>query len=208
MCLQAAGTFDSGSTFMRNLPCPVPFPPVVNGMEPVVHKQLRHVSELDVFKHLQQGGLVIAAKNGKVIEYAMKKLAETTIAGGDQGYPNFYYIEGPILIMSKVGDNYFWMIDYPIKYTPENFSKYVNTSKSWNIAKTAYQAGRKLLDLESPVIFFSASPPVQFKLKASAYACLPEGAPQSNTDYFYPGCATRSCLWGPDYGSGNWLTRV
>lgn len=207
-CLEAAGTFDSGSTFLRNLPCPVPFPPVVPGMEPTVQKQLRHVSELDVFQQLEQGGLVVAANNGKVIDYTMKKLMETTAAAGNQGYPDFYYIEGPIVVMSKVGDNYFWMIDYPIKYNPGNFSNYVNTSKNWNIAKTAYHAGIKLLNQNAPVIFFSANPAVQFQLRAAAYACLPDGAPQSNTDYYYPGCDSKSCLWGPRYGSGNWLTRV
>ena len=208
VCLQAAGTFDSGSTFLRNLPCPAPFPPVVDGMEVVAQKQLRHTSELDVYKHLEQGGMIVGAKNGKVIDYAMKKLMEATAAGGDQGYPNFYYIDGPVLIMSKVGKNYFWMIDYPIKYNPENFSNYVNTSTNWNIAKTAYQAGRKLLELDAPIIFFSADPGVQFQLRAAAYACLPDGAPQSNTDFYYPGCTSKSCLWGPDYGSGNWLMRV
>lgn len=207
-CVQAAGTFDSGSTFLRNLPCPVPFPPVVPGMDIVAHKQLRHLSELDVYKHLEQGGLIIAANDGDVVDYTMKKLIESTAAGGNQGYPNFYYINGPVLVMNKVGDNYFWMIDYPIKYNPENFSNYVNTSKNWNIAKTAYQAGKKLLNLDAPVFFFSADPAVQFKLQSTAFACLPEGSSESNTDYYYPGCDSKSCLWGPRYGSGNWQLHV
>jgi hypothetical protein len=207
-CLEAAGTFDSGSTFLRNLPCPVPFPPAVSGMKPIAHKQLQHVSELDVYKHLEQGGMIVGANDGKVADYAMKKLMEATAAGGNQGYPNFYYINGPVLIMSKVGENYFWMIDYPIKYNPENFSNYVNTSTNWNIAKTAYQAGRKLLNLNAPIFFFSADPATQFQLRAAAYACLPEGESQSNTDFYYPGCDSKSCLWGPRYGSGNWLLQV
>lgn len=207
-CLEAAGTFDSGSTFLRNLPCPVPFPPVVAGLEPIGQKQLMHVSELDIFQHLEKGGLIVGANKGKVIDYTMKKLMEATANLGGQGYPNFYYIDGPVLVMSKVGDNYFWMVDYPVKYNPENFSKYVNTSTSWNIAKTAYNAGKKLLNLDAPVIFFSADPSVQFQLRASAYACLPDGNPQSNTDSYYPGCNSKSCLWGPDYGSGNWLMQV
>lgn len=207
-CLDAAGTFDSGSTWLRNLPCPVPFPPVVPGFEPTAQKQLRHTSELDVYKHLQRGGLIVGAKSGDVISYVMKVLTEQTAAKGNQGYPSFYYIDGPVLIMSKVGDNYFWMTDYPIKYNPENFSNYVGTSKNWNIAKTAYQKGRQLLDLSAPIIFFSADPATQQQVFAAAAACMPEGEPQSNTDFYYPGCSTKSCLWGPDYGAGNWLTRV
>lgn len=207
-CLEAAGTFDSGSTFARNLPCPVPFPPVVPGMEPIAQKQLRHVSELDIYKHLKNDGLIIAANDGKVVEYAYKKLIENTAAAGNQGYPNFYYVDGPVLILNKVGDNYFWMTDYPIKYTPENFANHVNTSTSWNIAKTAYNHGKKLLNLDAPVIFFSACPKVRSKLRAAAFACLPKGDAQSNTDYYYPGCNSKSCLWGPDYGSGNWLMQV
>lgn len=207
-CLEAAGTFDSGSTFLRNLPCPVPFPPVIPGFELVAQKQSRHVSELDIYKHLQAGGLVIGANDGKVADYAMKKLIEATLAGGNQGYPNFYYIKGPVVILNKVNENYFWMIDYPIKYNPENFSNYVNTSDNWNIAKTAYQAGRKLLNPNAPFFFFSACPDVQKKLRKTAYACVPDGASQSSTDYYYQGCTSKSCLWGPDYGSGNWLMRV
>ena len=207
-CLEAAGTFDSGSTFLRNLPCPVPFPMLVPGFELVSQKQLRHVSELDVYKHLEQGGLIIAANDGKVADYTLKKLIETTSDAGNTGYPNFYYIKGPVLVMNKIGSNYFWMTGYPISYTPENFADHVNTSNNWNIAKTAYQGGRKQLNLNSPVFFFSANPAVQFKLQATAFACLPEGSPQSNTDYYYPGCTNKSCLWGPDYGSGNWLMRV
>lgn len=205
-CLQAAGTFDSGTTFLRNLPCPVPFPPVLPGMELTAHKQSRHVSELDIYKHLEEGGLVISANTGKIAEYALQKLVQNTLARGNQGYPNFYYIQGPILVLSKVGDDYFWMIDYPIKYNPENFSKYVNTSKSWNITKTAYKAGRRLLNDDAPFFFFDADSKVRVELEK--YACIPKGEPQSSTDYYYPGCTSKSCLWGPDYGSGNWLNRV
>jgi hypothetical protein len=207
-CLEPAGTFDSGSTFLRNLPCPVPFPPVVDGLEPIAQKQLLHTSELDIYKHLESGGLIAIANKGKVIDYAMKKLMEETKAAGRQGYPNFYYIDGPVIFLSKVGDNYFWMTDYPIKYTPENIGNHIGTSTNWNIAKTAYHAGRKLLNEDAPVIFFSACPLTQLKLRAAAYRCLPEGAPESNTDFYYPGCTQKSCLWGPDYGAGNWLLQV
>lgn len=207
-CLEAGSTFDSGSTMARNLPCPAPFPPVVPGMQPVMHKQLMHTSELDIYNHLEQGGLIVAANSGDVIDYTMKVLQEHTLANSRTGYPDFYYINGPVLVMSKVGSNYYWMIDYPIKYNPQNFANYVNTSSVWNIAKTAYQAGRKLLNLNAPVIFFAGGPNSGACLKAAAAACMPEGQPQSNTDYYYPGCSQKSCLWGPRYGSGNWLTRV
>lgn len=208
VCLEPGSTFDSGSTFMRNLPCPVPFPPIVPGMELLAQKQMRHVSVLDVYNHLQQGGLIIGSNSGKIADYAMKKLIEETEAAGTKGYPNFYYIDGPVLVMNKVANNYYWMIDYPIKYTPENFGDYVNTSTDWNIAKTAYHAGIKLLNPDAPIFFFSASPAVQFKLRATTFSCIPDGSPQSNTDFYYPGCSSKSCLWGPDYGDGNWLTRV
>jgi len=207
-CLEPGSTFDSGSTMARNLPCPAPFPPVLPGFEPIMHKQLMHTSELDIFNHLNHGDLLIAANKGDTISYVMKKLQEHTLSNSRKGYPDFYYIEGPILVMSKVGNNYYWMVDYPIKYTPENFKNYVNTSDNWNIAKTAYNAGIKLLNKNAPVIFFAADSNVHQKLRAAAVKCLPVGQPQSNTDYYYPGCADKSCLWGPKYGSGNWLTRV
>jgi hypothetical protein len=204
-CMDAAGTFDSGSTWLRNLACPVPFPPVLPGYKIEKHKQSRHVSELDIYKHLEKGGLVVAANDGDIVEYTMKKLIEQTLKGGNGGYPDFYYINGPILVMTKVNGKYYWMIDYPIKYNPENYSDYVNSSDNWNIAKTLYQAGRKLLNPNAPFIFFVADNNVLSKVSESAYRCMPDGAPQSNTDYYYPGCSSKSCLWGPDYGSGNWL---
>ena len=138
----------------------------------------------------------------------MKKLIEQTALGGDSGYPDFYYINGPVLVMTKVNGYYYWMIDYPIKYNPENFQNYVNRSKDWNIAKTAYQAGRKLLNMNAPFIFFSANVQVKNRVKNAAAQCMPEGSPQSNTDYYYPGCSSKSCLWGPKYGSRNWTHRV
>ena len=208
VCLQAAGTFDSGSTWMRNLPCPVPFPPVTEGYKIVAHKQNMHASELDVYKCLEDGGLLVAAKNGKVAEYTLKKLIEETETRGLQGYPNFYYIDGPIVVMTKVDGMYFWMIDYPIKYNPQNFKNYVGMSTDWNIAKTALKNGRKLLDNDAPFFFLSADHRARANVRASAFACLPEGNAQSTTDYYYPGCNSKSCLWGPDYGSGNWLMRV
>lgn len=211
-CREAAGTHDGGSTWLRNLPCPVPFPPVVDGMQPVAHKQLRHVSEANVRDHLEQGGLVAAAKSSAIISYALNRLTEQTAAAGNEGYPDFYDIEGPVVIMIKIGDVYFWMIDYPIKYNPGNFSKYVGYSRSWNVAKVAYQRGRSLLNLNAPVVFFSTTG-VRGKLLQSAAKCMPQGAPQSNTDFYFVdsdgvGCARKSCLWGPEYGSGNWTTRV
>lgn len=207
-CLQASGTFDSGTTFLRNLPCPVPFPPVSPQIELVAQKQLRHLSELDVYDHLERGGLLVGAKSGKVAEYAIQKLIEATENKGSEGYPNFYYIDGPVLIMTKVAGHYFWMTDYPIKYNPKNFGEYVNSSPDWKIAKTAYQYGRKLLDQGSPIFLFEVNPLVKPDLEATAFACLPEGAPQSSTDYYYPRCSKGSCLWGPPYGSGNWLLQV
>lgn len=207
-CLQASGTFDSGTTWLRNLPCPPPFPPVLPGIELVAQKQVLHTSELDVYKHLQAGGLIVGSNDGAVADYAIKKLIEATQSGGNQGYPDFYYISGPVLIMNKVGDKYYWMTDYPIKYNPENFGKYVNSSSDWNIAKTAYKHGLRLLESNAPIFFFSNSPVLQTQLQKVPWTCLPTGHPQSNTDYYYPGCDNKSCLWGPDYGSGNWLMRV
>ena len=167
-----------------------------------------HTSELDVYKHLQNGGLIVSANDGATADYTMKKLMDATLSGGKDGYPDFYYINGAVLVMTKVGDYYYWMTDYPIKYNPANFAKYVNRSDNWNIAKTAYKRGLQLLEQNAPVFFFQNCPKLQKELQAVKWACLPTGASQSTGDYYYPGCDNKSCLWGPDYGSGNWLLRV
>lgn len=205
ICPQAAGTFDSG--WLAKMP-EVAFPPVFPQMNIVMHKQLRHVSVMDVQKHLDAGGLIVAANTGKIANYAIEKLIEETMANGSQGYPNFYYIEGPVVIMNKICDSYYWMIDYPIKYTPANFGDYVNTSTDPREAMSMYAHGVKLLNQDAPVFFFAPSECTQDYVKAVNTTCVKKGTPQSSTDQYYPGCYKKSCLWGPDYGSGNWLNRV
>lgn len=207
-CPPTQGTFESGSTFARDLPCPVTFPPVLPGYQIASHKQSMHVSDLDIHKALERNELIIAANDGNIVDYVMKKLIEQTQVGGNYGYPDFYNINGPVVVMTKVGRYYYWMIDYPIKYTPDNYSNYVNRSENWNIAKTMYHAGRKLLNANAPFIFFSANRLLKNKVKIAAAKCMPTGHAQSNTDYYYPGCNSKSCLWGPDYGDGNWLLHV
>jgi hypothetical protein len=206
-CAQAAGTFDGGSTFMRDLPCPVPFPRVGKGLKLVAHKQSRHVSEADIYNHLEQGGLIIGANEGSIADYALSTLMKESTS--NEGYPNFYYIKGPVVILTKLNNTYFWMIDYPIKYNPINITNYINISDNWGIAKTMYQTGRKLLNSNAPFFFFSYERPEDYRrVCKTAFACLPEGQPQSNTDYYKGKCATKSCLWGSPYGDGNWTERV
>jgi hypothetical protein len=179
-CIEAAGTFDSGSTFLRNLPCPIPFPKISKNIQLLAHKEMNYITEKDVFQHLENNGLIIAANDGSIVDYTLKKLIEQT--SNNYGYPNFYYINGPILVMTKLNNgNYFWMIDYPIKYNPGNIFNYINTSNNWNIAKTAFNTGRKLLNLNAPFFFFY----------------------DNNNIY-----ENFNCVYGPEYGSGNWLLRV
>lgn len=207
-CVDPGSTFESGSQERRNLPCPVPFPPVGLDVQVVSHKQVMHMSELDVYKHLQNGGILVAANKGSVINYALQKLQEQTLRGGQSGYPDFYYIEGPILVMTRVNDVFYWMIDYPIKYNPGNYLNYVNKSNNWAVAKTMYNAGKRLLNSNAPVVLLSPGTYSDSRVVAASAACMPQGWSQSNTDVYYPGCNQKSCLWGPDYGSGNWLYRV
>jgi len=212
-CLERQGTFDTGSTMLRNLPCPINFPPILPGYKVTMHKQNMHTSELDVYKHLEKGGLIIGANKGTVIDYTMSILIKETQSFGGGGTPNFYYITGPVLVMTKVGDVYYWMYDYPIKYTPQNYPNYVNSSRNWNVAKTAFKNGRKLLESNAPIIFFSSNPMIRTKLQATMNACQQQGRAQSTTDYYFGtaqkgGCDNAACLWGPEYGSGNWLLHV
>jgi len=206
VCLQAAGTYDGGSTWLRNLPCPVSFPPVVKDMKIIAHKQLMHTSELDVFQHLEKGGLVIAANDGNTVDYALKTLMANTY-DTRTGYPNFYYINGAVLVMTKINGVYFWMIDYPIKYNPENIANYVNSSTEWNVAKGHYNLGKNLLNRNAPVFFMMPPNGNSSGPQPTPYACMPTGQSQSSTDVYYPGCVSKSCLWGPKFGSGNWTLK-
>jgi len=154
ICLQHAGTFDSGSTFLRNLPCPVSFPRIPHTTRVVDSKEMRKTSLLDVYRTLEAGGFIIGAKDEKVAEYTLGKLQELTNNGCANGYPDFYYINGPVVVMTKVGDTYYWMYGNPISYIPETYGNFVNESKNWKLAQTAYQRAIKRLNGESPIFFY------------------------------------------------------
>jgi hypothetical protein len=178
-CKQAAGTYDGGSTWERGLPCPLEIPPIMPGLQVFAHKQSLRVSEADIKDHLDAGGVVMAANTGAIIDFTMKSIIKqnTTRAG----YPDFYYIVGPIVVMMKANGRYYWMIDYPIKYTPANIKNYVNSDRNWNVAKTFFHMGRRLLNPTAPFIFFSKT---GRNVIASPAACQPAGVQQSNTDSY------------------------
>jgi hypothetical protein len=201
-CMQLAGTFDPGTTFLRNLPCPVNFPLVTPDFEPVTHKVNVHVSELDIYKALEKGQLIVAANDGRVIDYTLKVLIENTkelLSGQSKGYPNFYSIYGPVIVFIRFGDNYYYMTGHPISYNPENYPNHVNHTNNWNVAKTIWNKARKELNQNAPVIFLSTSDETRFKLRAISDAC--PGMAESNTDYFFQpdparaGCGKGGCLW-------------
>ena len=143
-----------GSTFLRNLPCPVSFPRIPRTTGVVDCKEMRKTSLLDVYRTLEAGGFIIGAKDEKVAEYTLGKLQELTNNGCANGYPDFYYINGPVVVMTKVGDTYYWMYGNPISYIPETYGNFVNESKNWKLAQTAYQRAIKRLNGESPIFFY------------------------------------------------------
>jgi len=116
---------------------------------------MMRISEAEIHNHLNKGGLIIGANTLETAEYAMKKLVEQTSHPNAHGLPNFYYVNGPLVVMTKENGEYYWMIDYPIKYNPGNILNYVNKSQYWNVAKTMYRIGMKLLNNYAPVFFLT-----------------------------------------------------
>ncbi len=204
---------ESGSTgfdeFGRSLPCPLPFPPVTPEYQVVAESTIGMTNMQDFKSLLDSGALIISAQDNKTIEKLFNELVKQYIENGRAGYADFYYIEGPILVMVKVGQYYYYMVDHPIKYTPYTMPNYVNRTSNWNIAQTVLTMGIKLLNPNSPVFAFATSE----KCKPIGVKCKdpPLGYPGgcSTPDGDGPGCKDGlSCLWGPKYGSGNWTLRV
>lgn len=205
---------ESGSTgfdiFGRDLPCPIPFPPVTPQYKVVAENVLATTSMQDFKELIDNGALVISAKDNGVIERLFNELVKEYLEQGRQGYADFYYIEGPILVMVKVGEYYYYMVDHPIKYTPYNMPNYVNRTDNWNIAKTVLIMGSKLLNQNSPV--FAFAPPGGEYQPIAPVGCIdpPLGYPsgKSSEEREASGCPDGlSCLWGSVLGSGNWTLK-
>lgn len=118
-------------------------------------KQINELTESDIFNYLDKGGLIISCIDGETANFILTKLAEHTIIGKDVGFPDFYYINGPIIVLKKVKEYYYWMIDYPIKYTPANINNFANKSINRNDLKQMFYAGRRLLNNTFPVYFMN-----------------------------------------------------
>ena len=115
---------------------------------------LNDINENVLFNYLNNDALLIIANNGETVYKIIQKLLDHTVVGDEVGFPDFYDVEGPVLVMNKVKGKYFWMIDYPIKYTPSNIRNYVNTSRDWEVAKSMFYLGHRLIHPEAQVYFF------------------------------------------------------
>lgn len=146
-------TFDSSSTFQRYYQTIPPFPRVTGKEEVIADTLLNLVSEADVKAHLDGGGTIVVAENAQLAAHALNEIVRETAIAGRQGYPYFYNIPGPIVVMNKVGKDYYWMIGYPISYIPANISKFVNMNDNWNVAKKAYHVGLRNLQPTATMVF-------------------------------------------------------
>jgi len=120
-------------------------------MEILNVKKMHETSETEIFNHVNNNGLVIATIDGETTMKLLQKLVENTMQ--TFGYPDFYNVNDAILVLYKKDDNYYWMIDYPIKYTPANIHNYVNMSSNIKDAKTMFKLGNRLLNPNSLVNF-------------------------------------------------------
>jgi hypothetical protein len=178
--------------FIRENLTTVKLPPVREDCVPIMKTTVKKLRSCDVASALENGDLIIAAKNMKMIEYMVQKLQYP----GGNGFPSFYEVDGPVTVLTKDGKNYYYMIDYPIKYIPKNINKYVNTTIYSDQAMDAWRAGSRLQESCSPVIIFKNSKPNKVENVQNPRA---------------PKVPVGECcksVWGAPYGCGNWTLRV
>lgn len=166
----------------------IPLPPIKN-IQLIKKTTIKNISKTQIQQHLEQGDLIVAAKSPEVIENLLIKLK---FSGGN-GYPDFYYIDGPVVLLTKDGRNYYYVIDYPIKYNPKNIKKYINTTPYSDYALDAWFAGSRMLEGCYPVYIYKNNKPVK------------QNSPKK------PNIIKGECcksVWGVPYGCGDWTQRV
>lgn len=147
------GTFDSGSTFQRYYSGVPPFPSIACSLNIVAEKQHCQTSEKEIKTHLDNGGVIVAASTHELAIAAIDKIVQEE--QGRNGYPDFYEIPGPIVVMRKAGKVYNWMTGYPISYLPSNVSKFINLNENWNVARKALYVGLRNLEMTAPILFLA-----------------------------------------------------
>lgn len=149
------GTFDSGSTFQRYYSSVPPFPEIACSLNIVGEAPRGNTSEKDIKAHVDAGGVIVAASTRELALAAIDKIIAEGQTAGQLGYPDFYDIPGPIVVMRKTGGVYNWMTGYPISYTPSNVSKFINLNENWNVARKALYIGLRNLEMSAPVLFLA-----------------------------------------------------
>jgi len=86
---------------------------------------------LDLFEDIFNNNMMIlVARDDKALLSLYRHLLQQTYVGNTQGFPDFYYIPGSVLVLEPRNETIYYMIDYPIKYTPKNFPNYVNKNSN------------------------------------------------------------------------------
>jgi hypothetical protein len=136
----------------KHNPTTLALPPVPEKVKIVYTTTVKNMSKDMIRKFLRNGDIIVSAKSLNVIDYLINKLKYP----GGNGYPDFYKVDGPVTVVTRYGEGYYYMIDYPIKYTPENIENYVNTVESMEYAVDAWTAGTRLQQSCDPVIVLRA----------------------------------------------------
>lgn len=205
-CKPTLSISDSGDTFneeWQELPCPIPYPPVTPDYKVAEENVLGLTVINDYKRYLDSGSLIISAQDNGSVEKIFNLLVQTYLDQGRGGYADFYYIEGPVLILTRVGKYYYYMYDRPIRYTPTTLSNFVNRTDNWNIVKGIILKAINQMRDDFPLFVFNPLLEKNITVPFPDKSCAE--APEE--------CRTNSRngldgIWGPPYGSGNWTLRV
>lgn len=92
---------------------------------------LKHEITLDMIEDILSNDMILlVAQDAHALFGLLETLIEQNIVGTKRGFPDFYYIPGPVLVLEKRKEDVYYMIDYPIKYIPSKFPNFVNKNSN------------------------------------------------------------------------------
>jgi len=106
--------------------------PVLNLSMDLVQYGLKHqLTMTHIEDILTKNQTLLVSWNEQSLYTLLFQLLIENIYPNKSGYPDLYYIGGPILVLQNDGnDTIHYMIDYPQKYTPSKWSNFVNVTNN------------------------------------------------------------------------------
>jgi len=127
-----------------------PFLPVLPKNFKELPKEIYNSGDLStesLMSKIESGYLIASAKDLPQLELFLQKLLHS----GGSGFPNFYGVDGPVVMVVKQNGNYYYMADYPLKWGG-NITNWVGVTDNPDYARSALVSARKLTEPCYPIV--------------------------------------------------------